>query len=166
MGFQRKEQIFCCDVYCTIPVFASLRSARSVLLPASQQRCRPDPRIPGGQAGAVCFRAIRSQPHTPLACKAALTPQISAEKLPVRHALTVAPDLLEIFRKESSILLTEHLDCDAIIDNHGSTIVVYAFTVDPKYNGSLGDFRKEKYGKQKILRGISSNGLNSIVSCA
>ena len=61
---------------------------------------------------------------------------------------------------------TEHLDCDAIIDNHGSTIVVYAFTVDPKYNGSLGDFRKEKFGKQKILRGISSNGLNSIVSCA
>ena len=57
----------------------------------------------------------------------------------------------------------EHLDCDAIIDNHGNTIVVYAFTVDPKYNGSLGDFRKEKYSGQKILRGISSNGLNSIV---
>ena len=57
----------------------------------------------------------------------------------------------------------EHLDCDAIIDNHGSTIVVYAFTVDPKYNSSPKDFRKEKYSNQKMLRGISSNVLNSIV---
>lgn len=58
----------------------------------------------------------------------------------------------------------EHLDCDAIIDNHGSTIVVYAFTLDPKYNSSLGDFRRKKYSKQKILKGISSNGLNILES--
>lgn len=57
----------------------------------------------------------------------------------------------------------EHLDCDAIIDNHGSMIVVYAFTVDPKYNSALGDFRRKKYRSQKILRGISSNGLNSLI---
>ena len=57
----------------------------------------------------------------------------------------------------------EHLDCDAIIDNYGSTIVVYAFTMDPKYNSSLGDYRRKKYQNQKILRGISSNGLNSLV---
>lgn len=57
----------------------------------------------------------------------------------------------------------EHLDCDAIIDNHGSTIVVYAFTLDPKYNSSLSDYRKQKYNNKKILRGISSNGLNSLV---
>ena len=57
----------------------------------------------------------------------------------------------------------DHLDCDAIIDNHGSTIVVYAFTIDPKYNSSLGDYRRKKYRNQKILRGISSNGLNSLV---
>ena len=58
---------------------------------------------------------------------------------------------------------TEHLDCDAIIDNHGGTIVVYAFTVDPKYNASLGEYRRKKYINQKILRGISSYGLHSLI---
>ena len=57
----------------------------------------------------------------------------------------------------------EHLDCDAIIDYYGSSIVVYAFTIDPEYNSLLGDYRKKKYRNQKILKGISSNGLNSIV---
>ena len=56
-----------------------------------------------------------------------------------------------------------HLDCDAIIDNHGSTIVVYAYTCKSKYNGALRNYRNTKYKNQKILRGISSNGLNSLV---
>ena len=57
----------------------------------------------------------------------------------------------------------EHLDCDAIIDDRGSTIVVYAFTRDPKYNYALQQYKKEKkLIKQYILRGISSDGLNCL----
>ena len=59
--------------------------------------------------------------------------------------------------------INEHLDCDAIIDNHGSTIVVYAFTIDPEYNFELKQYkRKKNYKDQHILRGISSDGLNSL----
>ena len=57
----------------------------------------------------------------------------------------------------------DHLDCDAIIDNHGSTIVVYAFTREPQYNSALKDYRRQKFSAQKILRGISSNGLDRLV---
>ena len=58
----------------------------------------------------------------------------------------------------------EHLDCNAIIDDLGSYIVVYAFTRDPKYNYALTKYKKEKnYTKQFILRGISSDGLNSLL---
>ena len=57
----------------------------------------------------------------------------------------------------------EHLDCDAIIDNLGSTIVVYAFTRESRFNSALSNYRRKKYSGQKILRGISSNGLNSLV---
>ena len=57
----------------------------------------------------------------------------------------------------------EHLDCDAIIDDCGSTIVVYAFTRDPKYNYALQQYKKDKkLVKQYILRGISSDGLNCL----
>ena len=60
--------------------------------------------------------------------------------------------------------INEHLDCDAIIDNLGSTIVVYAFTRDPKYNYALEKFRKERnYNQQHILMGVSSDGLNSLI---
>ena len=59
--------------------------------------------------------------------------------------------------------LNEHLDCDAIIDNLGQMIVVYAFTKDPEYNFALGLFYKKKnYTTQQILMGISSDGLNSL----
>lgn len=59
--------------------------------------------------------------------------------------------------------IKEHLDCDAIIDNLGSSIIVYAFTRNPKYNYALVGYKKEKnYKKQHILRGISSDGLNSL----
>ena len=58
----------------------------------------------------------------------------------------------------------DHLDCDAIIDNLGSTIIVYAFTRDPKYNCALEGYMKEKnYADQHILRGISSDGLYSLL---
>ena len=59
----------------------------------------------------------------------------------------------------------EHLDCDAIVDDNGSTIVVYAFTLDPRFNYALERFKKktEKYLRQFILGGISSDGLNSLV---
>ncbi|MCR5788902.1 MAG: hypothetical protein K6G83_03355 [Lachnospiraceae bacterium] len=60
--------------------------------------------------------------------------------------------------------INEHLDCNAIIDNQGSTIVVYAFTQDPKYNHALGEYFKQKnFKNQHILRGISSDGLNSLI---
>ena len=57
----------------------------------------------------------------------------------------------------------EHLDCNAIIDDLGSYIIVYAFTRDPNYNSALTKYKQEKkYTKQYILRGISSDGLNSL----
>ena len=59
--------------------------------------------------------------------------------------------------------LNEHLDCDAIIDDFGSTIVVYAFTMDAKYNYALKNYKRSRdYSKQYILRGISSDGLNGL----
>ncbi len=59
--------------------------------------------------------------------------------------------------------INEHLDCDAIIDDEGSYITVYAFTLDPKYNYALEDYKSEhNYSKQYILRGISSDGLNGL----
>ena len=58
----------------------------------------------------------------------------------------------------------EHLDCDAIIDDNGSTIVVYAFTRDPRFNHALERYKEKKnYNTQFILGGISSDGLNSLV---
>lgn len=60
--------------------------------------------------------------------------------------------------------LEEHLDCDTIVDNLGSTIIVYAFTLDPQYNYALKAYRKSrKLDKQHILRGLSSDGLNSLI---
>lgn len=57
----------------------------------------------------------------------------------------------------------EHLDCNAIIDDFGDNIIVYAFTRDPKYNYVLEKYKKEKnYTSQYILRGISSDGLNCL----
>ena len=63
---------------------------------------------------------------------------------------------------ETGAWANEHLDCNAIIDFNGNTIVVYAFTQDPKYNSLLGVFKQEKYNTKKILRGISSNGLRGL----
>lgn len=37
--------------------------------------------------------------------------------------------------------LNEHLDCDAIIDDLGIDFVVYAFTLNPKYNYALGKYK-------------------------
>ena len=59
--------------------------------------------------------------------------------------------------------MNEHLDCDAIVDDLGSTLIVYAFTKDPKYNYDLNLYKKEKkFDDQNILIGISSDGLNSL----
>ena len=64
----------------------------------------------------------------------------------------------------TELWLNEHLDCDAIIDNYGSTIVVYAFTRDPNFNYELKQYKKKRnYNAQHILRGISSDGLNSLI---
>ena len=61
----------------------------------------------------------------------------------------------------------DHLDCDTIADYNGSKIVVYAFTLDPKYNYALKGYRKtKKLDNQQILKGISSDGLNSLISLA
>lgn len=60
--------------------------------------------------------------------------------------------------------LEEHLDCDTIVDDFGSTLVVYAFTLEPKYNYALENYKKiHKLDKQRILGGISSDGLNSLI---
>lgn len=59
--------------------------------------------------------------------------------------------------------LNEHLDCNAIIDNHGDEFIVYAFTLDPKYNYALKKYKSSNnFGKQFLLRGISSDGLNGL----
>ena len=59
--------------------------------------------------------------------------------------------------------LNEHLDCNAIIDNHGDDFIVYAFTRDPKYNFALRKYKNSNnYSKQFLLRGISSDGLNGL----
>ena len=59
--------------------------------------------------------------------------------------------------------LNEHLDCNAIIDYLGEDVVVYAFTIDPKYNYALKKYKsKQNYEKQHLLRGISSDGLNGL----
>ena len=59
--------------------------------------------------------------------------------------------------------LREHLDCNAIIDDLGNDLIVYAFTREPKYNYSLKKFKaKNNYSKQYLLRGISSDGLNGL----
>ena len=59
----------------------------------------------------------------------------------------------------------DHLDCDAIVDDNGNTIVVYAFTLNPEFNYALEKFKKKtaKYLNQFILAGISSDGLNSLI---
>ena len=63
--------------------------------------------------------------------------------------------------------LEDHLDCDTIADYNGSKIVVYAFTLDPKYNYALKGYRKtKKLDNQQILKGISSDGLNNLISLA
>lgn len=33
--------------------------------------------------------------------------------------------------------VNEHLDCDVIIDNLGSSIIVYSLTLNPEYNYAL-----------------------------
>lgn len=59
--------------------------------------------------------------------------------------------------------LNEHLDCNAIVDNHGDEFVIYAFTLDPKYNIALREYKdSHDYSKQYLLRGISSDGLNGL----
>lgn len=61
--------------------------------------------------------------------------------------------------------LENHLDCDTIADYHGNTMIVYAFTRDPKYNYSLEEYKlSHQMDNQRILGGISSNGLNSLIS--
>ena len=61
--------------------------------------------------------------------------------------------------------LAEHLDCDTIADYLGGRIRVYAFTLDPKYNYALEEYKRTKdLDKQDILGGISSDGLNSLIS--
>lgn len=61
--------------------------------------------------------------------------------------------------------LEDHLDCDTIADYLGDTIIVYAFTLEPKYNYDLEKYKQtQKLDKQHILGGISSDGLNSLIS--
>ena len=48
--------------------------------------------------------------------------------------------------------LSEHLDCDTIVDDLGNTIIVYAFTIEPKYNYALEKYKEiKKLDSQRIL---------------
>ena len=59
--------------------------------------------------------------------------------------------------------LSEHLDCNAIIDDLGNDFLVYAFTRNPKYNYALKKYKNMRNSaKQHLLRGISSDGLNGL----
>ena len=59
--------------------------------------------------------------------------------------------------------LTQHLDCDAIIDDHGETITVYAYTHEPMFNYALSQFRQEEMRNHTLLRGISSDVLSGVL---
>lgn len=58
--------------------------------------------------------------------------------------------------------LETHLDCDTIVDDLGERIVVYAYSSAAEYNAALSDFRREKYPRQYVMRGIPSDALNGI----
>ena len=58
--------------------------------------------------------------------------------------------------------MESHLDCDTIMDDLGQKLLVYAYSREPRYNRALEDYHKLKYSRHLILKGISSDGLNSI----
>lgn len=60
-------------------------------------------------------------------------------------------------------LWTEHhLDVDAIYNEEDGKRVIYAFSKSKEYNGKLRSYRRTYFKNQFILKGVSSNGLNSI----
>ncbi len=55
-----------------------------------------------------------------------------------------------------------HLDVDAIYNEKDGKAVIYAFSKSKEYNSKLRSYRKINFKDQFILKGVSSNGLNSI----
>ena len=55
-----------------------------------------------------------------------------------------------------------HLDLDAIYNEEGGKAVIYAYSKSKDFNGKLRSYRKSNFKDQFILKGVSSNGLNSI----
>ena len=55
-----------------------------------------------------------------------------------------------------------HLDIDAIYNEEDGKVVIFAFSKSKDYNSKLRTYRKTNYKDQFILKGVSSNGLNSI----
>lgn len=55
-----------------------------------------------------------------------------------------------------------YLDVDAIYNEEDGKAVIFAFSKSKDYNSKLRSYRKITYKDQFILKGVSSNGLNSI----
>ena len=55
-----------------------------------------------------------------------------------------------------------HLDVDAIYSEEDGKAVIYAFSKSKAYNSKLRAYRQANYKNQVILKGVSSDGLNSI----
>ena len=84
----------------------------------------------------------------------------------VTEAVETKPGIFEFSMPqevEAGQWMADHLDCDTIIDDHGKKLLVYAFVVKPEFNFELEKLQEKKYKSQYILKGISSDGLNSII---
>ena len=55
-----------------------------------------------------------------------------------------------------------HLDVDAIYKEEDGKSVIYAFSKSKNYNSKLRSYRKTNFRDLVILKGVSSDGLNSI----
>ena len=55
-----------------------------------------------------------------------------------------------------------HLDVDAIYNEEDGKPIIYAFSKNKNYNSKLRSYRRTRFKEQFILKGVSSDGLNSI----
>ena len=55
-----------------------------------------------------------------------------------------------------------HLDVDAIYNEKDGKSVIYALSKSKSYNSKLRSFRRTNFKDLFILKGVSSDGLNSI----
>ena len=58
--------------------------------------------------------------------------------------------------------LSDHPDCDSIIEHIGAMLRVYAYAANKSANRALVRFRDEYYKGKIILAGMSRDGINSL----